>query len=463
MDNYKMLLDDIKDFLNNQEIKSNLWCCSLYDLYMMLNNGLKEFSDIIKNSKIKKLLMKNPILFKTQIDFDGNNQVVYITLKDSKNNIKATVYKNKNSNDISIGDPQSENNKIYCDFVNKNHDLFLETLSKYEEYISLLCYIKSKTLYLEDSMFESLFESKLSYNEFGEVNITLEINEIYTLEKKIYLEKNIEDFIDDNKEEILKRFPVHLDFIEKPFNNFYREFYSCTHNYNLIKNKIIEFINKEEKNNQKNNMEIINLYDFFNIINGELEEFRNLILNLELKEKIEKFSIFTRKMVPTIRVTKDKTIIRFGNEKTYDIVEIWKNKKNFFLHIDNLAVDKNEHFNKFKEKNYELILNILIKIEEYTDLLGGLIYNFTNFENDLFEASLIIAPNGEVDIKITPKIGNMLFNQRKDISKLIQDHKEEILKRIIISPHKLEDPFKNIYNKYKEKEIKNQKIKVLSK
>lgn len=365
MNNYETLINEIKEFVNKKEIDNDLWFCSLYSLYTTINNGFKGYRDITKNSKIQQLLKEIPMLAKTKINFDNDDKTVYVRLLDSKNVVRATICKDKNVNKIYF---KNKSNDIYYNFIDKNQNLFFETLIIYEEYISIIKNIKSEKTYLTDCLLEPLFRSVLSYNSFGDVDITLEINQDY-IEDYIYdkNEKNfICDFVNQNKEKIFKRFEVPLLFLESPFDDLYKTFslYSC--NYNSIKNKIEEFMHKKEINIKNSNVEVINLYEFINIITNELEE--------------------------------------------------------------------------------------------YISILAEFKFNSTFFQHDLFKVELTIGPNGEVDTKTNFKMGEMLFNQRKEVFELVKKQKNEIYKRIPVTPYKLDEPFKTLYNRYKEKQ--NEKIKV---
>lgn len=448
MSNQEKLLKELEKFFRQEEIYSNLWICSLYDLYMSLTLLSENIKYITNNLEMKEILLKSPFSSNVQLIFDCDYARTIIKLLDNDDVINIYKFKNENIIYFHVSPPKEENIiNIYKNFFNKNYDFFSKILSAYEEYMILYRQIASKTENLRDTLFESLFESRLSYNDNGDVNISLKISEDIGIDFRFD-----EVFIEKNKERILKRFPVHLDFIDHSFSEIYKKVYEYTKNYNLTKNNINKFLAKKVIDNKNSSMEIISLDDLLNTINLELEKYKNVISNLALDKRIHSF----------IRFEKDNIIIRFENDKGNKIIEAHKNIKENYFSIKHLTIKKNKILDNVIKKKYDIFLEIFIKLEEYMDLLGVITQYLTNFENDVFKISLLIEKNSNIDIKIIPKTENMFLSQKEDIYIMINKQKKEILKRIIVFPYTLPETFNKIYNNQKEN-LDSKKNKVLEK
>ena len=237
MEKYDRLLNEIKDYLNKEEINGENFkneIISLYDLYNILNDELEGLRNITINSQINKKLnslyykyrFKN--IFYGEIKADKNKSEIKIKDKSSCNpdNIfhnwyELTVFKDKNIDEIYFSDKKDNINKYLYVFIRKNYDLILETLTTAEYYVDLL----GKLTYFTSTFSDDLFVVKLSINEKGEVIVNVEIKKEHELYdefyKNWYKRENIYDFTNNHKEEILKRIPVLPYTLKEPFKNIY--------------------------------------------------------------------------------------------------------------------------------------------------------------------------------------------------------------------------------------------------
>ena len=108
-------------------------------------------------------------------------------------------------------------------------------------------------------------------------------------------------------------------------------------------------------------------------------------------------------------------------------------------------------------------------MEDYVGILGNLdnsYYKNIELEDSLFKIELEIKNNGITNYKISILDSHELYEEynknwykREGIYEFANNNAEEILKRMPVSPYELEEPFKSIYCKHKEKE--NNNIKTL--
>lgn len=258
--------------------------------------------------------------------------------------------------------------------------------------------------------------------------------------------------------------------------------------------KFRNYLKKEDVNSQNCQEEVISLADFYKIVKIELKELNDVIVNnCELIKKCEKILfhlinedtcrymwlkherdscekyVITRGLnssfyQSTEIVIQDKFNLKTGKDKD----DVQRNFYNYvydiykFNDIDELYLSKKEcryHYDFVKE-NYDTLLNLLITIEKYIDLLGELKKFKINFSDDLFIANLSISEIGEVDINIERNENNVDSFIYSNLFKFIELNKWRILNKIPVFIKELEEPFFSIYNKHinkKSNKVKNYK------
>ena len=111
----------------------------------------------------------------------------------------------------------------------------METFQIYEKYIDLLGSVTEFNQLLKDD----LFSLNISFSKSGNVSIKIEVLPEHPLHqeysKKWYNKKGIYEFVDNNKEEILKRIPVYPHILKEPFNNLYNKYKEKTNNQKVLK------------------------------------------------------------------------------------------------------------------------------------------------------------------------------------------------------------------------------------
>ena len=241
MDNYDLLLNEIKNFLAQDEIKeedTNVEIISLYDLYCIVNEELKDLRDIMNNSKLnnkyKKTRFMNLIIgintySETKIMFD--NRACISLYKERFDDSKPGwcveeylyVYKEKNIDRLHLSDEKCKENKCFYNFIKRNYNLILDTLTKLEYYIDLLGKIYDKCKFSN----YGLFNIGISFNDEGKVDIKLDIKQGHPLYdeyyKNWYNRENIHVFAKKHQDEILKRLPISVYELTGNFKVLYEE------------------------------------------------------------------------------------------------------------------------------------------------------------------------------------------------------------------------------------------------
>jgi len=241
--------------------------------------------------------------------------------------------------------------------------------------------------------------------------------------------------------------------------------------YEVLLNEIKEYLNKDEINYNTNN-EIISAYDLYNIMNEELEGLRNITINSKINKKLRALSLlnlFSEQDFNSYTEGNDKTCtIFFQKSHSFeDFCNYLKVNKDNGINELYFSEDKN-HCNKifynFVKNNYNLVLETLQTLENYVELLGNLNFNVfdykeTQIDDSLFKVKLKINCTGVVEYEISILDNHELFEEynkkwykREGVYEFANKNAELVLKRIAISPYELEEPFKNLYDKHKEKE-----------
>lgn len=227
MDKYTELLIKVKEYIqddNNPEIKSGQ--ISLFNLYNILdevfknlykrkeseellkrinkeNTVVKKVGSFFRKKEIKELLVEyNSVLLNysdTEIGivFFGTNKEQFLIEKDSDSNELYTMYK--------LTDNQKE-------ILNRHYDEILDILISLQEYRD----ITGITNYL-DSVKEQVFSDgflnvKITYDYYGGIKIVINIEKSIDPDdvsiRKYVRRERIQDIIDNNKLQILKKFVV---------------------------------------------------------------------------------------------------------------------------------------------------------------------------------------------------------------------------------------------------------------
>lgn len=246
-------------------------------------------------------------------------------------------------------------------------------------------------------------------------------------------------------------------------------------NYDLLLNEIKTFLAQEEIKEEDTNVEVISLYDLYNIINKELEDLRNITQNSKLDKKLKKSKL-------NASLSNQKFYSRTNAYREYSSIELVMDDKNnyyrgcFTIYKDKgsdqirLSAAKNEHnkcFYNIIKKHYDLILEILNKLENYVELLGELTINESNYVYNLFTVELNFDYNGIVKFKINinkdHKLSaeyNKVWYKRETIPEFLKKHQEDILKRLPISIYELTGNFKVLYEEHMRKIEETPKVKV---
>ena len=221
MENYDILLNEIKDYLKKEEVNGENCeneIISLYDLYNIVNDELKELRNITINSKINKELKKTTLAriisqrkYNTSIIANQDISKIIVEMRNEYSinwwNI-LTIYKDKNVDELYFSQEIDSFKKPFSNFIKKHYDLILSTLTTAEYYVNLLGELKFFSIKFSDELFSAI----LIIEKSGEVKVDIEILKEHKLYdefyKKWYKRENISDFTNKQRDEILKRIPV---------------------------------------------------------------------------------------------------------------------------------------------------------------------------------------------------------------------------------------------------------------
>lgn len=244
-------------------------------------------------------------------------------------------------------------------------------------------------------------------------------------------------------------------------------------NYDLLLNEIKLFLSQEEIKEQDTNVEVISLYDLYSIINKELEELRNITQDSELNKKIKKSklytSLFNKSFSSRVAARKEDSsidLVMYFDKHYWTTFTIYKDKGSDQLRLSQAKNENNKCFYNIIKKHYDLIMEILNKLENYVELLGDLTINESSYTYNLFNVELNFDYNGNVKFKINinknHKLSseyNKVWYKREIICDFVQRHQEDILKRLPISIYELTGNFKVLYEEYMKKN-ENAKVKI---
>lgn len=248
MNNYEKLLEEINLFLNKEEVNSkntNIEIISLYDLYIIMD---KEFENLRKLSAIDKIYCQKLKSFRKYlfgrydeffiknsycVDIYADENISKITFKNSDSEIaddfyKISIIKDKNKDELYLDKKMDWHNKQIYKFIKNNFDSLLDTLYNIEEYYNLLGKTsnKNKELFSFEGS-NNLFIYKIIYDKNGCICMKYYISQdhpLYEECKKNYLnKKNIMEYVEENKIDILKRIPISINELPTSILNIYNK------------------------------------------------------------------------------------------------------------------------------------------------------------------------------------------------------------------------------------------------
>lgn len=254
-------------------------------------------------------------------------------------------------------------------------------------------------------------------------------------------------------------------------------------NYNLLLNEINEFLKSNIEVDNNANVEVISMYDLYSAIESELEELREL-----LKENSKLYKKFIRTKEFTLRNYKYDIYYNCGIQNIE--IEGYENFVNIYISvceeknkiyitktrgIDDIYISEeknkgNKFIYDFTKNNYDYIMEIVTKIEEYVGLIGVITkepheHNMSN-SNNLFIIHLNYNTKGNVNLEIGINENHPLASEysknwmkRERICDYANKHKIDILKRMMINIFEIPENFKKIYDNHIEKTKQNPKVK----
>ncbi len=208
MNEDKILLDKIGNYLSKSNIEKSENIISFYDLCNILENKLQDIINLTVNSKLdrefersnkKRLIPKNNIPYLAYF----TNEIVRssIVINIPKENIMI-LYKNKNDDSIYFNCNSYFNNNL----LKEHYNTIVETFSIIEKYTELFSEIRNRKNYYKSK--DELFNVTLVYDDCGLIT-RIDSKEFDDLIKRDwYKGKALYKMINDIKEEVFKRIPV---------------------------------------------------------------------------------------------------------------------------------------------------------------------------------------------------------------------------------------------------------------
>lgn len=245
--------------------------------------------------------------------------------------------------------------------------------------------------------------------------------------------------------------------------------------YESLLNEVNEFLLEEEIDGESTNNQIISMYDLYMAIKHELNGLKE-ILNITslLENKLSTFLYYhlfgslkndkfysAEKVDVKLYSDSEKSGITFKTETNE--VSVNKDKNVEGIYISDELSKENKSIFKFIKKNYCLILDIIYQLEEYSNLVGGISsenkIKDMDFSDNLFNVNITYSNLGEVDVTVGVNQDHphhleyyKNWYTKVGIYKIVNEKKEEILKRIPVSVNEIDKEFLDIYNKNIEKQ-----------
>jgi len=231
MDEYVRLKNEIDKYIEKDEIELSNDVISAHDLYMLVDDSLKELREIQFDSNFQKEINKRNMLDRTIKIFKKKKSC----LNDRCTFIMASCDGKKSSITFEFqtgGDLSREyfldvckdtnNDEIYFSGYNADK-LFVERFyDKISEYFATL--EKFNALFLDkigtfgsvtnQTFSDGFFDVNLSYDSYGRVKIETNINKLSDQEniyKRQWAKRtSLSDYVDENQENILKKIPINI-------------------------------------------------------------------------------------------------------------------------------------------------------------------------------------------------------------------------------------------------------------
>ena len=449
----------------DKSLSSNLLedynCISIYDVFNIIKNKVEK----LKEECSKQLTHeKNNSYFNIEEKFEDFDYNKLVTKKIFYNSLMP-----KQISSISYGIYIEKNDKIYfCwDYVFQNKEVELcksisEILLEFSKKIKEITFdVKAIN---HDSTINVLF-NQLKINLDNKLILYNDSN------NKCYYKKNSSDTYGYELLEgieILKKIYVKISdcprCIRKDLYETRKEqLISSAHD--LCLNRINKYLNKKHLNKETAKVEVIDLYELSNILNDEFSELNFIYIDNELQKNILKFykyrDIFSREK-PKIIFSYDKkaSYIRLI-EKNNDELK-FSTKKDIKGMFSHQYLDENKALYKFYKENYSLILDNLLNLLKYCDLLGSGPIEELIYKDDTLKIILFISNIGEVNFKIYPSFNNdymneeyyKKYNDKESIDDFVNKNLGEILKGIFTNVDNLPLWIQKVIEKNKNKKEK---------
>lgn len=241
----------------------------------------------------------------------------------------------------------------------------------------------------------------------------------------------------------------------------------------------------QDENNPKVKNGKISLFDLYCILDKNIKELYKQAEAEELLKKINEENKMQEKLGEENKIT--KKLINFLKKR--DSIELFKEYDFVMLTFDSYDqsseivffekdgeifsvqkdLDSNELYNRFNltdsqknivNKHYEEIQDILISLQEYQNMLeNNRSSNEQVFSDGFMNVKISYNNFGKLEVKIViekqkdpAEVSKRVYARREKIQDIIDEHKLEILKKVIIDPKNL--------NKGCQKILKREKSKV---
>lgn len=502
MENFnKDVLEEFKNVLNSDKI-GDPDSISLYDIKTLVNSKYDILKEIEKKSEkkinkiIKSKIKKNCA---SSLYSFNNNDVIGLGFSSSEFGFPSTIWFHKINGDLCI---KSSENTMYddkillyagdvlselCDVYNKFKDFFEQKSSDIKSVNSnLFVEITNQHTKVFKKQQVVISDDNKEENEEKEFEIRWS-NYLKNYNYKCK-SNNLINTIGNNEDEIFKRVFVRIEDCPKWMQKQLYEirkyqlknpnektlYNKPKENYEILMDEIKEFLSKDIVNCENSLVEVINLYDLYNIINDELEELRKIHIDSKIQKKLNAINNFlsaNKKMFSFLCISSDRCSIFFVDNKfAKNFLTVYKDNGIDEIYFNREQNKENKLVYKFINKNYDLIFETLNMLERYKKLIDtkNKIKHKQVFTNDLFEIFLYFDEQGVTNIKININRYHKLSNEslkkwhrRENIDDFINKNKNKILKRIPVNLYELNDPFKNLYDSHKAKQYQEQKVKKL--
>lgn len=231
---YNQLLQEIKNDLSKENIESNEYQISLYDLYSLVNDEYKELRSITQNKKAftNKELFRRPSYDSVQFGYDEEKSWIMLWFRTTLSLKSIWIQKEHGSKEFFITkfDHFSEINSNK--FIRKYYNEIMQTLFTLEKYGTELSSFNSSIN--KFNIENSNYKFSISIGSKGNVDLNIELkDEVENKEmykREYYGKDSLMKILNDSKYELAKKIKIDV---------------------NTLDNSIVEQINKSKKNNNK--------------------------------------------------------------------------------------------------------------------------------------------------------------------------------------------------------------------